>query len=123
MSDDEGDYMLKNVHKVSFIDRESYTWSVNFRPFPGRKSAIFGRNRTRHKMAISDKEFVQRQLRKCFTPEEWEILLKDDIFRKQVDQVDTLDELEKVVGVGSKLLYEVEFPDEPKGRPSRPDDR
>jgi hypothetical protein len=74
-------------------------------------------------MAISGKEFVQRQLRKCFTPEEWEILLKDDAFRKKVEQVETLDELEKVVGVGSRILCEVEFPDEAKGRPSRPDDR
>src|SRR6267143_809506 len=66
-----------------------------FRPSLGRKRAIFGRNRKRHKM-MTRKEKSKQLLRKCFNANEWAFLSMDEGFKKLADGAESIDEVEEV---------------------------
>ena len=63
------------------------------------------------------KEKIQDILQKCFHAPERELLFRDASFKVQFEAAETPDDLEAVAKRGAILLFEAEFPGDPKTPP------
>ena len=46
----------------------------------------------------------QKILRAIFSTEEWEVLVRDERFRKEFDEMASVDEFERLAGYGDHLI-------------------